>query len=42
VYIYKVAKSNGFSFGPKRKSKTISFSFVRRRKRKVSLLPHYA
>ena len=26
----------------KRKSKTKSFSFVRRRKRKVSLLPHYA
>ena len=26
----------------KRKSKTISLSFVRRRKRKVSLLPHYA
>ena len=26
----------------KRKSKTISFSFVRRRKRKVSLPPHYA
>ena len=26
----------------KRKSKTISFSLVLRRKRKVSLLPHYA
>ena len=26
----------------KRKSKTISFSYVGRRKRKVSLLPHYA
>jgi hypothetical protein len=26
----------------KRKSETKSFSFVRRRKRKVSLLPHYA
>ena len=26
----------------KRKSKTISFSFVRRRKLKVSLPPHYA
>ena len=48
------AKSNGLcifmkslnlwdlALDKKRKSKTKSFSFVRRRKRKVSLPPHYA